>query len=144
MGFLEWSRWGRRRQPNERRSEPRSVWGHPAHYGLFVAVTPGIGGLPWMRKWKRKRNGSGINTRRKRNESETNEPNTNPNGSKMQPKRSPKAPKTDPKRTQNQTNGFKAIQNAPSWLKLAQVLTPRRPMTTPRRPQAGFSNLRFP
>ena len=64
-----------------------SAWDHPAHYGVFDAVTPGIGGLPWMRKWKRKRNGNGINTKRKRNERTQYEPKTDPkcnqNGAQM-------------------------------------------------------------
>ena len=78
-----------------------------------------------------------------RNECETNEPNTNrkriPNSTKTEPK----CTKTKPKRTQNQPNGFKTIQSVPSWLKLAQVLTPRWPMSTLRRLQGGFPNLRF-
>ena len=89
-----------------------------------------------------------MKTKRKRHQHETKAKRANPirteNGSKMQPKRSPNAPETKPKRTQNQPNGFKTIQSVPSWLKLAQVLTPRWPMSTPRRPQEGFPNLRFP
>ena len=87
-------------------------------------------------------------TKLKRHQHETKAKRTSPirteNGSKMQPKRSPNASKTRPKRTPNQPNGFKTIQSAPSWFRLAQVLTPRWPMYTPRRPQEGFPHLRFP
>ena len=65
-----------------------------------------------------------------RNESETSEPNTNRKRIQNATKTEPKCTKAKPKRTQNQPNGFKTIQSVPSSLKLAQVLTPRWPMST--------------
>ena len=127
----EVSKCGRGRQPNDQRSEPRAVWGHPASFLLrLLRASEGCFGCE-------DGNENEAEAASPRNESERNEANTNPkriqNVTKTKPKCTKNQPKRDPKPPQR-------IQTDPERSKLAQVgakLGPEtahgHPRTTPRK-----------